>query len=98
MALWLIIAAALALFWGAMWKNYTKLAVGALIGIPIGWLASGPVYSYLIGDMNEIPLWLPPLPFAIVAILLLVVGAVIWFRADDSSGPSQKSEESEQRH
>ena len=97
MALWLIIAAALALFWGAMWKNYTKMAVGALIGIPVGWFASGPVYSYLTGEMEDIPLWLPPLPFAIVAILLLVVGAVIWFRPDSPSD-SNSSEDSGGQH
>jgi len=61
------------------------MAIGALIGIPIGWVFSGTVSSYLAGDMHEIPLWLPPLPFALVAVLLLVVGAVIWFRADDKS-------------
>lgn len=91
MTLWLVIAAALALFWGAMWKNYTKMAVGALIGLPIGWFAAGPVHSYLTGEMEDIPLWLPPLPFAIVATLLLVVGIVIWFRPDP---PASKNDDS----
>lgn len=97
MTLWLVIAAALALFWGAMWKNYTKMAVGALIGIPVGWLAAGPVYSYLSGDMHEIPLWLPPLPFALVALLLLVAGLIIWFRPDGPE-PSGDSDDSSQQH
>lgn len=95
MTLWLVIAAALALFWGAMWKNYTKMAVGALIGIPAGWFAAGPVYSYLAGDMEDIPLWLPPLPFAIVAVLLLVVGAIIWFRPDP---PPKSGDNSTEQH
>lgn len=82
MTLWLIFAAALALFWGAMWKNYTKMAIGVLIGIPFGWLAARPVHSYLTGDIHDIPLWLPPLPLGIVAVLLLVVGAIIWLRPD----------------
>jgi hypothetical protein len=97
MTLWLVIAAALALFWGAMWKNYTKMAVGALIGLPLGWIAAGPVYSYLTGDMEEIPLWLPPLPLALVALLLLVVGLVIWFRPDEPPS-SQDSDEKQQQH
>ena len=97
MTLWLVIAAALALFWGAMWKIYTKMAVGALIGIPVGWLASGPVHSYLTGDMHEIPLWLPPLPFAIVAVLLLVVGLIIWFRPDPPA-PHGDSDQKKQAH
>ncbi len=91
MTLWLVIAAALALWWGAMWKNYTKMAIGALIGLPIGWFAAGPVYAYLTGEMEDIPLWLPPLPFAIVATLLLVVGIVIWFRPDP---PARKNDDS----
>jgi hypothetical protein len=90
MTLWLVIAAVLALWWGAMWKNYTKMAFGALIGLPIGWFAAGPAHSYLIGEMEDIPLWLPPLPFAIVASLLLVVGIVIWFRPDP---PASKNED-----
>lgn len=96
MALWLIIAASLALFWGAMWKNYTKMAVGALIGIPLGWVAAGPAHSYLTGEMEDIPVWLPPLPFAIVATLLLVVGLIIWFRPD--APESKKSDDSSQQH
>lgn len=82
MTLWLVFAAALALFWAAMWKNYTKMAVGVLIGLPIGWYSSGPAHDYLTGDLHEIPLWLPPLPLIIVAALLLVVGGIIWFRPD----------------
>lgn len=84
MIIWLIVVAALLLFWGAMWKNYTKLAIGVLIGMPIGWLFSKVAQTYLTGDMHDLPLWLPPLPFALVAILLLVVGIIIWVRPDDS--------------
>jgi hypothetical protein len=90
MMLWLVIAAALALWWGSMWKNYTKMAIGALIGLPIGWFAAEPVHAYLTGEMEDIPLWLPPLPFAIVATLLLVVGIVIWFRPDPPASKGSK--------
>jgi hypothetical protein len=85
MLFWLIAIAVLVSLWGAMWNSYPKMAIGALIGMPIGWLFSKLVSSYLAGDMHEIPLWLPPLPFTLVAVLLLVVGASIWFRADDKS-------------
>ena len=83
MLYWFIAITLLALFWGAMWKNYPRMALGALIGMPVGWLLSGPINSYLTGEMEDIPLWLPPLPLAIIAVLLIVVGLVIFLRADD---------------
>lgn len=85
MLAWLIVIAVLAVAWGVMWKSYTKMAIGALIGMPIGWLFSRTINSYLTGDMHDIPLWLPPLPFALVAVILLVVGAVIWFGGNDKA-------------
>jgi hypothetical protein len=30
-------------------------------------------------DMRDVPLWLPPLPFAVVAISLLCFGIWAWF-------------------
>ena len=96
MMLWLVFAAVLALWWLAMWKNYTKMAVGVLIGLPIGWFASGAVHSYLTGNVLDVPQWLPPLPLAIVATLLLVVGLVIWFRPDPPD--AQNTEHSGDSH
>lgn len=94
MIIWLIAVAVLALAWGAMWKNYPRMALGALIGMPIGWLLSNPVHSYLTGEMEDIPIWLPPLPLATIAILLIVVGLVIFLRPDDTSASTQsKSDE-----
>jgi hypothetical protein len=29
--------------------------------------------------MEEVPLWLPPLPFALVAVTLFVFGLLAWF-------------------
>jgi hypothetical protein len=83
MLIWLIVVAVLAVLWAAMWNGLPKMALGVLIGLPIGWLFSRSIQTYLTGNMEEIPLWLPPLPLAIVAVLLLVVGLVIFLRADD---------------
>jgi len=95
MLIWLIFVAALALVWASMWKGQLKMALGILIGLPIGWLFADFVQSYLITDMHEIPLWLPPLPFAIAATLLIVVGAIITFRGDDDSSKPPASDENE---
>jgi hypothetical protein len=31
-------------------------------------------------DMHDIPIWLPPLPLATVALVLFVLGILAWFR------------------
>lgn len=82
MLIWLIVVAVLALLWGAMWNSLPKMALGVLIGLPLGWLFSRSINPYLTGNMHEIPLWLPPLPLAIIAVLLIVVGLVTFLRAD----------------
>jgi hypothetical protein len=89
MIVWLIAVAVLSMAWGAMWKNYPRMALGALIGMPIGWLLSYPVHSYLTGEMEDIPIWLPPLPLATIALLLIVVGLVIFLRAGEPPSSSQ---------
>lgn len=87
---WLLVVAVLVLAWAAMWNNYPKMALGALIGMPIGWLLANPIHSYLTGEMEDIPLWLPPLPLAIIALLLIVVGLYIFLKGDDPA-PSERS-------
>ena len=97
MLYWFIAVAVLALAWAAMWNSYEKMAIGALVGMPIGWLLSYPIHSYLTGEMEDIPLWLPPLPLAIVAVLLIVVGLYIFLRADNAP-PSTRSTTDESHH
>jgi hypothetical protein len=43
--------------------------------------------------MTPIPLWLPPLPIAIIATTLFVFGTITWFRADKLPPPRQRDEE-----
>lgn len=78
---WLLAVAVVILVWGMLWRTNVMLAFGVLIGLPLAWIASRLINPYVTG-MEEIPLWLPPLPFAVVATILLVCGALIWFRAD----------------
>ena len=63
------------ILWGIAWRNQTRLAFGIFIGIGVGWLVAsliGPI------NMEHIPLWLPPLPFALVAIGLFSFGVAAW--------------------
>ena len=88
---WVIVVAILALLWAGLWRINTLLGFGILLGLPIAWLLSRPLAPYLTG-MEHVPLWLPPLPFAIVALALLALGALSWFRASSAPEPSQQPE------
>ena len=88
MLLWLIGVAVFVLIWGMLWQSQPKLGFGVLLGLPLAWFFSRLIRPYLTG-MEEIPLWLPPLPLAIVAVTLLVSGALIWLRADKLGPPKQ---------
>ena len=93
MVIWLIGVAIVVLLWGMIWRNNVALGAGVLIGLPIAWVLSRLITPYLTG-MEHIPVWLPPLPFAIVAITLLVMGAITWSRADRLPPPKHRDEES----
>ena len=92
---WLIVIAILALLWAGLWRINTLLGFGILLGLPIAWLLSRPLAPYLTGGMEHVPLWLPPLPFALVALALLVLGALSWFRASSASEPPQQPDDTE---
>jgi len=34
-------------------------------------------------ELEHIPIWLPPLPFALVAVTLFVFGVLAWFWGED---------------
>lgn len=55
-----------------------------LLGIALGFglAATGAVRAAEAGGGN-IPLWLPPLPFALVALALFVLGFLAWFTGSD---------------
>jgi len=70
------------ILWGIAWRSQTRLAFGIFIGIGVGWLVAsfgGPI------NMEHIPIWLPPLPFALVALGLFGFGITAWLLRDKSS-------------
>ncbi|WP_428100368.1 hypothetical protein [Candidatus Rariloculus sp.] len=84
----------LVLLWAGLWRLHAGMAFGVLLGLPVAWILSRPLAPYLTG-MQDIPLWLPPLPFAIVALSLLVLGALSWFRASAAPESAQPPEDPE---
>jgi MFS superfamily sulfate permease-like transporter len=79
----------LLLFWRRAWRTQPMLAYGITIGIMISW-----VFAVLIGrpSFDHVPLWLPPLPFAVVAVTLLIFGVLAWVWDDGQPGSDQSGE------
>jgi len=81
--LWIVVILALLLLWRLAWRNQPMLAGGIGIGVLLGWIVG---ISFDAPSLDSIPLWLPPLPFAIVAGVLFFFGILAWFWGDDRTG------------
>jgi len=79
MILWLLGVVVMLIVWARVWQKNPKMAFGVLVGLLLAWLFSRLIAPYLQGEA-QVPVWLPPLPFAIVAITLFVFGALVWIR------------------
>lgn len=93
---WLAAVVVCLLVWATIWKRNPGLAFGALIGVLLAWLLSY-LLAPLVTGMETIPLWLPPLPLAIVAVLLFVYGGFVWFRGNESL-PQPQHRDDEHHH
>jgi hypothetical protein len=61
--------------WGAAWRRQPNLALGIFFG-----LAAAAVIGAVLraSHLQSVPIWLPPVPFAAVAISLLGFGIWAW--------------------
>jgi len=91
MLTWIIAVGLLVLIWGRVWNRSLELAGGILIGLGVAWVVYKFLSPYLTG-MEQIPVWLPPLPIAIIATLLFVKGALVWIRGNEAL-PSPEPDE-----
>jgi len=95
---WLAGVAVCCLIWAGIWKRDIGLAFGILIGVLLAWLLSYFIKPYVTG-MEQIPVWLPPLPLATVATLLFVYGALIWLRGNEGlPKPRPRKDHSDHHH
>jgi hypothetical protein len=97
MLIWLLGVAIFVLLWGALWRTSAKGGFGVLVGLPVAWLLSRLLTPYVTG-METIPIWLPPLPLALIAVTLFVFGAIIWFKADNLPPPKQREDDTHGHH
>jgi hypothetical protein len=70
----------LALLWVVAWRQQRRFAVGTVVGAAVALAVVWLVEPF---RMTHIPIWLPPLPFALVAITLYCFGALAWFWGED---------------
>ena len=94
---WLLAVAIAVLIWGALWRRNLVLSFGILLGLLLAWLASVFIRPYVTG-MEEIPIWLPPLPLATVAVVLFVYGALVWFRGNEALPKKDDKKHDEHHH
>ena len=98
---WLIGVTVFVLVWASLWKASPRVAYGAvwgfLIALLVYWVFSRQLTGYVIG-MNEIPVWLPPLPIALVVIVLFYFGIKTWMNADRLPPPPQTPDDDQHGH
>ena len=85
------------LAWRAIWTRNLVLGFGVLIGVLLAWILSYALEPYVTG-MKEIPIWLPPLPLATVALVLFIYGGLIWFRGNDRLPKPKQTEDHDAQH
>lgn len=69
------------LLWLRAWERRSRLAIGIVVGAVLALLV-GPVARSLLA-MPHIPVWLPALPFALIAISLFAFGLLAMFWSED---------------
>jgi hypothetical protein len=78
------------LLWIRAWERGSRLASGIVIGAALA-LVAGPILrgSVAAGPM---PVWLPALPFALIALALFGFGLLAWFWGDEPPGHARETE------
>jgi hypothetical protein len=98
---WLIGVAVFVLLWAALWRSSPRAAYGAVWGflaaLVLYWIFSVSLTEYVTG-MHEIPIWLPPLPIAIIVIALFYFGIKTWMNADNLPPPSTSQQDEDRDH
>jgi hypothetical protein len=91
MVTWLLGVVVFVVIWSRLWRNQPKAAFGVLLGLPLAWIISRLISPYITG-MNEIPIWLAPLPILMIAAVLFYFGIRTWLRADSLPPPPQQDD------
>ena len=66
--------------WVAALRKRAELAIGVAVGLALAAIGAATAPSF---QLQEIPIWLPPLPFAVVACTLFFFGGLAWWWGTD---------------
>ena len=97
MFVWFVLLIVCLLVWQVLWKQNLVMAFGVLLGVLLAWGLYYLIKPYLTGGMENVPVWLPPLPLATVALILFVYGGLVWFRGNEGL-PKPKQDDSDEHH
>jgi hypothetical protein len=83
------------LLWYFAWRARPILGLGITVGIMVTWMLLA-----LVGlpKFEHVPLWLPPLPFAVVAVTLFAFGILAWVWGADEQPSSPSSQDGTAHH
>ena len=70
------------LLWIRAWQRGSQLAVGVIIGALLV-LVGGPVVRGALASLDHMPVWVPAVPFALIALTLFGFGLLAWFWSED---------------
>jgi hypothetical protein len=76
-----LLALGLFLLWLFKLQHRSRMATGIAIGVLLGGIGASVVG--VVGGMQHMPIWVPALPFALVAISLFGFGLLAWFWGED---------------
>lgn len=95
LAISIAIVLGLLVIWRLVWRTRPILALGVTIGIMISW-----VFAVVVGppQFDTVPLWLPPLPFAVVAVTLFVFGILAWVWGDENAAAAAGDSSARSQH
>jgi hypothetical protein len=69
------------LLWIRAWQRRSRVAIGTAVGAAVA-LLGWPI-ALALGSAEHMPVWVPALPFALIAISLFGFGLLAWFWSED---------------
>jgi hypothetical protein len=69
------------LLWIRALLRGSRLAIGLAVGVVLALLAAPVARS--VATLDHLPVWVPALPFAAIAISLFVFGLLAWYWGED---------------
>jgi hypothetical protein len=62
--------------WGMAWRREPSFAFGITLGVALAVVVAVVARPF---EMHQVPIWLPPLPLAVVACSLFCFGIWAWY-------------------